>query len=102
MIDGSIGVGYANNAGEAESPDSFNRYEAHYVSSDGQVAFILSDTPKSSDKVAMAVNGQDMTNGVHFVVSGKNVTFVPAEANFILEAVNQFGQPDLIVFKYTV
>jgi hypothetical protein len=102
MVDGGISVGFANNAGAAESPDSFNRYETHLVASNGQVTFALNYLPKTSDKVAMSVNGQDMTNGIHFNVIGNSVTFDPIAANFILEAVNQFGQPDVILFKYTV
>lgn len=102
LADGTVAVAVSQTAGTAESPDSFNRYETHLVASDGQVAFILNDLPKSNDKVAMAVNGQDMTNGIHFSVAGKNVTFNPTAANFILEANNQFGQPDVITFKYMV
>jgi hypothetical protein len=102
VVDGGISVGFANNAGAAESPDSFNRYETHLVSIDGQVLFNLADIPKSVDKVNMSVNGQDMTNGIHFGVVGNVVTFDPIAANFILEAVNQFGQPDVILFKYVV
>jgi hypothetical protein len=105
LIEGGIAVGTAENANNAliaSSPDSFNRYEVQYVSFDNQTNFTLANMPQSPDKVAMAVNGQDMTNGLHFTVSGQTVTFIPGAANFILEQNNQFGQPDIINFKYTV
>jgi hypothetical protein len=102
IIDGNIPVGYASNAGVAQSPDAFNRYEPHFVTSLNQTAFVLVDTPLSPSKVSMQVNGQEMTNGIHFTVVGKNVTFIPGAAGFILELVNEFGEPDLIIFKYTV
>ena len=108
IVDGSISVGNSQNATTSQtsiisqSPDSFNRYESYLVASNGQTGFTLLDLPKTPDKVAMTVNGQDMTNNVHFTVSGKNVTFIPGAAGYILEAVNEFGVPDLILFKYTV
>lgn len=101
IIDGSIATGISETSLIAqESPDAFNYYETQLVVSLNQTIFSLSTTPASPDKVAMAINGQFMTNGVHFTVAGSTVTFNPATAGFILEVSNQFGQPDQVVFQY--
>lgn len=102
LVDGSASVAVSQSAVTAQSPDSFNRYEAYYTTSNGQTSFTLAEDPKTPTKVSMQINGQEMTNGIHFTVMGKNVTFVPTAAQFALEVINEFGVPDLIIFKYVV
>ena len=80
----------------------FNNYEVQYVSFDGQTNFTLSTTPTEPSKVSMSVNGAELRNGVNFSVVGTTVTFDPISAGFILEAVNELGQPDEIVFKFII
>lgn len=101
IIDGSVAVAVSEVSLIAQqSPDAFNYYETQLVVSLNQTVFSLSNSPASPTKVSMQVNGQSMTNGVHFSVSGSTVTFNPATAGFILEVSNEFGQPDQVVFQY--
>ena len=102
LIDGTIPVNTSISSSTGQSPDSFNRYEDYLVTSNGQTAFTLNEFPESPSKVNMQVNGQEMTNGIHFTVVGKNVTFDPVATQFDLEVSNEFGVPDLIIFKYVV
>lgn len=46
------------------------------VNTNGQVAFVLSQTPSSVGSVNMFVNGQQQTQTVDYNISGKNITFL--------------------------
>lgn len=101
IISGNVAVAISETSLIAQqSPDAFNYYETQLVTSNGQTVFNLLNMPASPTKVAMQVNGQTMTNGVHFTVAGQIVTFIPSAAGFILEVSNEFGQPDQIIFQY--
>lgn len=103
IVDGDITVAVSELSFTSnQSPDPFNKYDAQLVTSNGQTIFNLANEPASPDKVKMVINGVEMTNGVHYTVSGQVVTFNPISAGFTLETVNQFGQPDQIIFTYMV
>lgn len=83
----------------------FNYSETYLVTTLGQTSFTLANTPSEPDKVRMLVNGVEMRNKAqgaqyHFDVVGNIVTFDPVNAGFILEDVNELGQPDQIVIQY--
>ena len=100
IVDGKITVASASST--SESPDIFNRYETHLVTANGQVTFILGSIPADPSNVRMIINACEMTNGTHFTIVGKNVTFNPITSGFALEVVNEFGDPDIVLFQYMV
>ena len=82
------------------SPAPFNTVDPFDVTIPNQTTFVLSAVPQNPTTTSMTVNGVAQTNGSHFVVSGVNVTFDPIAAGFQLETVNEFGQPDKVVFQH--
>jgi hypothetical protein len=85
----------------------FNYSETFDVSVLGQTTFTLANTPSEPEKVRMIINGVEMRNkalspSYHFSVVGNIVTFDPVNAGFILEAVNELGQPDQVIIQYLI
>jgi hypothetical protein len=82
------------------TPSVYNNVDPFDVVVNGQTTFTLLNTPITPSTSRMVVNGVDQTYAEHFTISGNIATFIPAQAGFNLEAVNEFGQPDKVVFHY--
>lgn len=80
----------------------FNYSEQYDVTVLNQTVFPLLNSPAEPSKVRMTINGVEAINGTHFTVVGNVATFNPIAAGYILEAVNELGQPDKIVFQYII
>lgn len=102
IIVGDITVGAASNSATSDYADvaEFMSYEEQICTSDNQTAFTLANTPSDASKVRMLVNSCELSNGRHFSVVGKDVTFYPLVAEFELEINNELGLPDIILFQY--
>ena len=83
------------------SPAAFNAVDIFDTTVLNQTVFVLTGTPLIPSNTLMTVNGVEINNGTHFTILGSVVTFKPLVAGYQLEVLNEFGQPDKIIIKYT-
>jgi hypothetical protein len=82
------------------TPAAYNNCDQFDVTVNGQTSFTLVGTPPNPSTSTMLINGVTQTYGPHFDISGNVATFYPGNAGFTLETVNEFGQPDKVIFYY--